>query len=138
MRSDSSDIMHQITVLSHFELAAVRIWILYDGFAVMRQDKVIGLGLNVSVVGENEDHDIALRKLPPSGCHNTRMVTMRPVLVRSRFRPLGNEHIPRPDETVCPLRYPRPGSRVSGKRVQECMRDIDGSQLREASFGSPT
>ena len=50
MRSDSGDVVYQISVLGYLELAAVRIGILRDGFAVMRQDKVIGLELNVSVV----------------------------------------------------------------------------------------
>lgn len=50
MGPDSSDIMYQITVLGYFEPAAVRIGILGDGFAVMRQDKVIGLRLYVSIV----------------------------------------------------------------------------------------
>ena len=48
--SDSSDVMYQITVFGHLELAAVRIGILRDGLAIMRQDKVIGLKLNVSIV----------------------------------------------------------------------------------------
>jgi len=138
MRSDSSDVMYQITVFGRFELAVVRIGILCDGFAVMRQDEVIGLRSNVSIVVRREDHDIALRRSPPSGCHNTRKVTKRPVPTRSQFHLLGNEHIPRLDETVCPPRYPRPGSSVSGRQVQEYMRDTDGSQLHEASFAPLT
>ena len=50
IRSDSSDVVYQVTVLCDFELAAVRIGILRDGFAVMGQNEVIGLKLNVSIV----------------------------------------------------------------------------------------
>lgn len=50
VRPDSSDVMYQISILCHFEPGAVRIGVLNDGFAIMRQDKVIGLRLNVSVV----------------------------------------------------------------------------------------
>jgi hypothetical protein len=85
-----------------------------------------------------EDHDVALRRRPPSGCHNTHMATKRPALARSRFRLSGTGHIPRLGETVFPPRYPRPSLSVYGKRAQEYMRDIDGSQLRGAFFGSPT
>jgi len=108
MGPDSSDVMYQITIRGYFESAAVRIWILGDGFAVMRQDKVIGLRSNVSIVIRMADHDIALRRSPPSGCHNTHTVTRQPVPVRSRFRLLGNEHTPRLDEIGCPPRDPRP------------------------------
>lgn len=50
MCPDPSDIMHQITVLSHFELAAVRIGIFRHCPAVMRQDEVVRLELIVSIV----------------------------------------------------------------------------------------
>jgi len=138
MHSDSGDVVYQITVLGYFKLATVRIRILVDGFAVMRQDKVIGLKLNVSIFAQMEDRDVALRRSPPSGFHNTRMVTKRPVLVRLRFHPPGGGRIPRLGETVCPPRYPRLCLSVSGKQAQGCMQDIDGSRLREAFFGSPT
>ena len=138
MRSDSGDVVYQISVLGYLELAAVRIGILRDGFAVMRQDKVIGLKLNVSIVGRGEDHDIGLRKSPPSGCHNTHRVTKQPVPARSQPRPPETERTPRLGEKVCPPRYPLLGLSVSGKQVQEYMRGIDGSQLHGASVGQPT
>ena len=138
VRSDSSDVVYQITVLGYLELAAVRIMVLCDNFAVMRQDKVIGLKLNVSIMVREEDCDVALRRSPPSGYHSIRKVTKRPALARSRSRLSGNEHTPRLDETVCPPQYPLPGFGVSGKQIQEYMRDIDGPQLHEASFGPPT
>jgi hypothetical protein len=43
MRSDSGEIVYQITVLGRLKLAAVRIRILGGSFPVMGQDKVIGL-----------------------------------------------------------------------------------------------
>lgn len=48
MRPDPGDVVYQITVLGHLKLAAIRIRILRDRLPVMRQDKVIGLKLNVS------------------------------------------------------------------------------------------
>lgn len=54
MGPDSGYVMYQVTVLGHFEFVGVRIRILCDGFAVMGQDKVIGLKLSVSVTASKK------------------------------------------------------------------------------------
>lgn len=138
MGPDPSDIMYQITVLSHFQLVAVQVRIFRSGLAVMGKYQVIGLKLNVSVATRREDYDIALRRHPPSGYHKTHKVTKRHVPTHLRLHPSSDEHTLHLCETVCLLRCLHPRSNVSGKQVQERMQDIGDFLLRGASSGPPT
>lgn len=138
MGPDPSDIMYYITVLGRFHLVAIRVRIFRSGLAVVGKYKVIGLTSNVSTTARREDYDIFLRRHPPSGYHKTHKVTKRHVPAHLRPHPSDNEHTPHLCETVCLPRCPHPCSGVSGRRVQERMRDIGGFLLRGASSGPPT